>query len=331
MPRGKTLTSEEIAKIEVYKELGISNREIAKKLNRSRCLINNYIRKGKNYGTLKRPGRPPLVTQRQKREIKRVIHDENLSARNIKHQLDLQIGVRRLQQIMSKDLDLSYEKKLGKPLLTPRHKLARLRFAEKYRFWDYEWKNVVFSDEKTFNLDGPDGVHKYWRNKHCKKANRHRRNFGGGSLMVWAGISYRGTTPICFVSTKMDSDYYIDLLDNVLVHYGEELLGPEFIFQQDNAAIHRSRKTIDFLNSRKIQTLDWPAISPDLNPVENMWSLLSANVFANGRQFSTVKSLKMVIEEEWRKISPEYIHSLINSMPRRLEEVINNGGGHTSY
>uniref|UniRef100_A0A0K8U1B4 Transposable element Tc3 transposase n=1 Tax=Bactrocera latifrons TaxID=174628 RepID=A0A0K8U1B4_BACLA len=83
--------------------------------------------------------------------------------------------------------------------------------------------------------------------------------------MIWVGISYRGTTPICFISTKMDSDYYIQLLDDVLISFGENISVPEYIFQPDNAAIHRSRKTKEFLLSRGIPNLDWPAISPDNN------------------------------------------------------------------
>lgn len=331
MPRGKSLTGEEKGKIKVYHEIGLSNREISRRLGRSSCVIDNFINKGPQYGTKKRPGRTPLVTNRAKREMKRLLIRDNLCAKELMAKMDLGVGVRRVQQIIKKDLKLSYETKCAKPELLPRHKLARLRFAEKHRFWREEWRTVIFTDEKKFNLDGPDGGHKYWRSKNDPKIVRKRRNFGGGSLMVWGGIGYNGTTPICFVSTRMDSVYYIQLLDDVLINFGDEIATPEFIFQQDNAAIHRSRATKEFLSSRNIPTFDWPALSPDLNPIENLWSLLSSKVFHHGRQFKDVKELKQSIQEEWKNIDNSYVQTLINSMPRRMEEVIAKKGNHTSY
>lgn len=331
MPRGISLSDKEKGQIKAYHEEGLSNREISRRLNRSSCVIDNFIKLGDKYSTKKRKGRIPTVTERDKREIKRLALTETFSAKEIRGQMDLGVGIRRVQQIMKTDLNLTYDKKCAKPSLENRHKKARFRFAEKYRFWDEEWKSVVFTDEKKFNFDGPDGAHKYWRDKTSKRENRKRRNFGGGSLMVWAGMAYNGTTPICFVSTRMNSEYYIEILDDVLIEYGEKIVGAEFILQQDNAAIHCSRKTKEFLMSRAIPILDWPALSPDLNPIENLWAILSSKVFHHGRQYTSIKVLKEAIIEEWKKIDLETIQNLVNSMPRRLQEVINNHGGHTSY
>lgn len=331
MPRGKQLSEEEKGKIQAYHEEGLSNREISRRLKRSSSVVDNFLKLGSKYAQAKRPGRTPLVSDRDKREIKRLAVKENYSANKIRAEMSLDIGTRRVQQIMKQDLKLTYRKRCGKPGLKPQQKMARLRFAEKYRFWDDEWKSVVFSDEKKLNLDGPDGLDKHWTSQESPGPMRQRRNFGGGSLMVWAGMHYRGTTPICFVSTKMDSDYYIQLLDEVLITFVDDNCGPEFVFQQDNASIHRSKKTLKFLGDRNIPLLDWPAISPDLNPIENLWSTLATKVYQHGRQFNSVKDLKAVIQEEWAKIDPSHIHSLINSMPRRLEDVIRNKGGQTSY
>ena len=67
------------------------------------------------------------------------------------------------------------------------------------------------------------------------------------------------------------------------------------IFQQDNAPCHRSKSTIDWLFEHEIEVLPWPALSPDLNPIEKLWGILTRKVYAGGRQFSTVDDLKRQI------------------------------------
>lgn len=150
--------------------------------------------------------------------------------------------------------------------------------------------------------------------------------------MIWCAIGYTGKTPICIVSTKMDAAYYINLLDCVLANSGDDYFGPDYIFQQDKAAIHTAKLTIAFLADHNIPLLeDWPPCSPDLNPIENVWGLLAKNVYKNGRQFESVKHLRDALISEWNKIDQESLQSFINSMPRRIQQVILNKGGNTNY
>ena len=80
-----------------------------------------------------------------------------------------------------------------------------------------------------------------------------------------------------------------------------------------------------------IPLLDWPARSPDLNPIENLWGILAQNVFKNGRQYQSVLELKIEIERQWNEINDDILKNLINSMPQRIFQVINNSGGATKY
>lgn len=149
--------------------------------------------------------------------------------------------------------------------------------------------------------------------------------------MTWAGISYNGKTPIRLISTKMNAEMYSNLLEDVLLTQNFGIPRRNFTFQHDNASIHAARHTKKFLKDKKIPVLEWAACSPDLNPIENVWSLLSRSVYANGRQFNNVKELKTQIEEEWNKIDRRVIRNHIESMENRLQQVILEKGGHTTY
>ncbi|EFO91899.1 hypothetical protein CRE_12286 [Caenorhabditis remanei] len=103
------------------------------------------------------------------------------------------------------------------------------------------------------------------------------------------------------------------------------------VFQQDNASIHKSISTQNWLKAQKITDLEWPAVSPDLNPIENLWGLLVRRVYKHGRQFNTIQELKDAVETEWNAITAAELRALVASMPNRLFEVIQNNGGETSY
>ena len=69
------------------------------------------------------------------------------------------------------------------------------------------------------------------------------------------------------------------------------------------APIHVARGTKAFLQSWNIQLLDWPALSPDLSPIENLWDILTAKVYAHVKQYDTFKQVKSAIVQRGRKFN----------------------------
>lgn len=331
MGRGKTLSSEEIAKIQTYLEYGLSNREIAKKINRSHSVVDNYVKNPTNYGKNRPTHGNSKLSKRQRSDIFMLAAKNKHTCSQIKSELSLPITTRRVQQILHDSDRFLWRKMLRKPALTKAHKEQRLAFAKQHMAWGEKWRNIIFSDEKKFNLDGPDGLSYYWHHLEDKREVTMSRNFGGGTLMVWAAFSYNGQSPLCTISTKMNSDKYIELLEDVLIKFGNSTLGDTWTFQQDNAAIHTSKKVKKWFRDHSIPVLSWPARSPDLNPIENLWGILARAVYRDGKQFRSVSELKKKVEEEWSQIPPEIFKNLINSMNDRIFEVISKNGGHTTY
>jgi len=120
---------------------------------------------------------------------------------------------------------------------------------------------------------------------------------------------------IAFVKGRQDSESYIWTLSEFLLSFAHLHHGTEFLFQHDNTSSHSSRATTDFLLQHDVQVMPWPALSPDLNPIENAWAHLSRKVYDNGRrQFRTVKDLEAQILASWEDMENEYFQTLVSSM-----------------
>ena len=131
--------------------------------------------------------------------------------------------------------------------LSKRHQALCLKWAKEHESWTVDdWKNVVFSDENNINILGSDGVKYYWIRPGDKLQSHHLDltvRHGGGSLMIWGCMTYRGIGYGCHIQEIMDSAVYIDILNTTfkdsLEYWGYKL--DEIIFQHDNDPKHTSR------------------------------------------------------------------------------------------
>ena len=104
-----------------------------------------------------------------------------------------------------------------------------------------------------------------------------------------------------------------------------------YIFQHDNAPPHSKKSTIERVKENNISILEWCPFSPDCNPIGNLWSIVSQIVYKDGKQYSSVQELEVSIETVWQSIPIETCQKLINSMNKRLVQVIEVSGSHVNY
>ena len=152
---------------------------------------------------------------------------------------------------------------------------------------------------------------------------------GGGSAMVWGMLLPSGYVRVFRMFGKIDSKAYVKFLQKNVLPALEILFEPfDFIFLQDNASIHTGKIAIEWLNNNFPAILDWPSKSSDLNPVENVWKMLSDRVY-DGPSYKNAEELWNSIKnaEEYLNINKqEVLKNLIDGMTSRLVKVLEKRG-----
>ncbi len=121
-----------------------------------------------------------------------------------------------------------------------------------------------------------------------------------------------------------------NFLEHFMLPSADKLYGDaDFIFQQDLAPAHTAKGTKSWFNDHGVTVLDWPANSPDLNPIENLWGIVKRKM--RDTRPNNADELKATVKETWASIPPQQCHKLITSMPRRIEAVIKAKGAPTKY
>lgn len=283
-----------------------------------------------------RCGRARKLTARAVRHLRKlVLKDRRASASHLSEEVSTAVGVKISAQTVRRtlhEMNLHGRRPRRKPLLKQRHKTARMEFAESHtNETEGYWQNILWSDETKINLFGSDGVQHVWRevgedyHQDCVVPTvKH----GGGSVLVWGCMSSSGVGEMTFIDGIMNARVYVDILQTFMLSSLKKL-GRRGIFMQDNDPKHTARVTKEFLHSKKVKTMEWPSMSPDLNPIEHLWGILKRKV--EERNPSSKEQLKKIISDEWKKISPDVCSKLVSSMPRRIKAVIENKGGHTKY
>ncbi|GET52988.1 IS630 family transposase [Rhizophagus irregularis DAOM 181602=DAOM 197198] len=192
------------------------------------------------------------------------------------------------------------------PKMTERDGRHLIRILKKDR------KMTLQDDESKFELFRGNGRRLVWRRPHEKydiECLIPTVKSGQQGVMVWGCFSKNNLGPL----VKLEDDQ------------------ENFIFQDDNAPIHTARVVKSWEEENEVNSLPWPAQSPDLNPIEHLWDELERQVRAHKPLPKNRENLWEILQEEWLNIEADKYQNLISSMPRRISAVINSKGYPTKY
>jgi len=292
-----------------------------------------------------RTGRPVKLSERDKRHI--VLHitknhqSRRLSAISIIHDLQLLIGITTLKITLS-DLGYSHRIARRRPFLKKLDRKRRLQFAKRHAYLTVEdWKVFIWTDEMSVKI----GIERNTRDWVWRKEDEefhpdcidYKKRLTGMGMMFWGAFRWGKIGPGVFFDLeggmKVNSTVYRDqILSGRLQEFWEESFGDvqEPIVMEDNAPVHK-KVCIPVRQELGMKCHQHPPNSPDLNPIENIWAHIKHRIAKEYSHITSVRAMKQVVINIWNEFEDDRWDHLIESMPDRIQAVIEAKGGSTRY
>ncbi|GFT28582.1 transposable element Tc3 transposase [Trichonephila clavipes] len=179
----------------------------------------------------------------------------------------------------------------------------------------------MFSDESRFSLQSDSHRTLIWRApgiRYHQKNIIERHRYVDAGWLVWGGIILGSRTDLHIQSVTMTGHIYRNVILEQHVRLFRGAMGAEFLFMDNNALPHRTNIVDECLQSGDIIRMDWPAYSPDLNPIEHVWDMLGRRIADRQPPPTCLPELRRTLLDEWCNIPQDQIDNLILSMPRRF-------------
>jgi hypothetical protein len=357
------VTASEICYILGLADGGLTHEHIALTVGRDRSTITKVVGRYSWTTWVGRPSHASKVkttTERDDRMLVRAALTNRVTIlKDVSNITALSISPRTIQRRL-KEAGIQKHIAVTKPFLTREHQERRYCWALEHADWTVEdWNRVIWSDESSIEIGRDTRPCWVFRrpderyHSDCLKPSFKSKRV---SIMVWgcfAGsqmgqlVAYPkgGITAVEYINTLRQSLLpFILQLNNIDdAAAGDQIqvatMG-NYIYMHDNAPIHRAGASEAFLAEHRINTMWWPANSPDLNPIENLWHSLKVKFhheFFTARHATLSRAEQAITEYMegliwiWSTQLGDLPQKLVDSMPRRVQAVLHAKGGHTHY
>ena len=328
--------------IELFQN-GFSRRKISDVLKIPKSTVIDIVRKFLTSGSVEnkaRSGRPPLIKEREYRKLERIVKTNRRSSLTdvtikFNEENTAPVAKRSIQHHLHKH---GFNRRICKKKVVVRevNRKKRLAWCREKRHWtvNFHWKRIIFSDESKIVI-GQDLRVYVWRKRDegwRPDLVEPRVSQPKYEVMIWGCISWYGVGTITSVEGNINAEKYIRILDdNLWPVIARHFPTNGYYFQDDNAPVHRARVTQEFIATNGINGMSWPAQSPDINIIENVWLYIKRKLQTRVTNIKSRDDLFREIQNIWVNITYDYIQSLYKSIPRRIMNVIKLKGHLTKY
>lgn len=344
----KELTKAQKSRIWTLHEEGYTPTEIWRKTKIPRTTCSSFITRQSitpdfTFENKPRSGRPKKITERGARALVRTACQDTrmtLKALSSPSKSGKQLHHRTVAVVL-KSFGKAKRRPRKKPFLSPLHKKKRRIHCRAERARKRDNRKVCWSDEVTFEV-GED-LQTFWvtrgpgrEEEYADKNLRPTFKSGRTTVGVWSCFCGDEMGPLYMLpeGENMTAKRYKWVLQRLFIPFYEEMrrkYGDEVVMQEDNAPWHTAKIITKYLTNKKINRMNWPPQSPDLNPIENLWKYIKDIISKRRHRVKNVTDMRRALREVWPQIDGDFLLKLCDSVPRRWEACLKNNGGATKY